>query len=579
MNTFATKKQRPVPAVRKTHHHIHHPMGPALQTQQAEIRRILRSTGVQAKLTIGQPNDNYEQEADRVADQVMAMSDPKLQRQLESEEEEDTLQTKLKPGKTPAVSPNLVSRINSLKDAGQPLDPVTQSFFETRFGRNFSQVRVYTDARAAESANTMNANAYTAGRNIVFGAGKYAPATRTGKSLLAHELTHTIQPGDAIRRQVIPSRQDLDSLTPVTTKRLYKDGSFTSQLLNEISGAFTKAAAFHNAATAQQIIDALEASDTFVKVAAALDTYYARDDTPDITVTHGFAGTKFVPAGVSFAYMKEDKTKYLSEDKDLIFIDYKDPFIWGSDPQQTVLFASGIIHEATHAYNTRITKVVRSGLRGLLQEEKRTRETEIKSLEEIKANTADHALLVELDKQIKDIRKKGLTERKVAESVKSGGSFTYLEHFFLKQAIDRFRGRRHKAWEAAKKAGHQGFQGVVSLRDFDEINLLIYRYNVVQMVLSNQPPIRSSKVPKIMEFLGANPNLMQLTDASDSGLNDGEKLMLNHVLLLEAYAIEKAIREEWKAHESTSKDPNAVRKRIATKYLGRPNVYATLPAK
>ena len=56
-------------------------------------------------------------------------------------------------------------------------------------------MRVHTDARAAESAQSVNALAYTVGRNVVFGAGQYAPATMTGKKLLAHELTHTIQQG------------------------------------------------------------------------------------------------------------------------------------------------------------------------------------------------------------------------------------------------------------------------------------------------------------------------------------------------------------------------------------------------
>jgi hypothetical protein len=69
-------------------------IGPEAKAQQAEIHRILRSTDAQAKLTIDQPNDKYEQEADRVVDQVMSMPDPKLQRQPENEEEEETLQTK-----------------------------------------------------------------------------------------------------------------------------------------------------------------------------------------------------------------------------------------------------------------------------------------------------------------------------------------------------------------------------------------------------------------------------------------------------------------------------------------------------
>jgi len=94
MKTFASKEKRSAPAVRKTRPYVHHPMGPVQQAQRAEIHRILHSTGAQAKLTIGPSNDRYEQEADRVADRVLAMPDPKLQRQPEVEEEEEVIRTK-----------------------------------------------------------------------------------------------------------------------------------------------------------------------------------------------------------------------------------------------------------------------------------------------------------------------------------------------------------------------------------------------------------------------------------------------------------------------------------------------------
>jgi hypothetical protein len=80
-----------------------------------------------------------------------------------------------------------------LRSPGQPLDADTRAFFEPRFGHDFSQVRVHTDSRAAESAQLVNALAYTVGHNVVFGAKQYAPATLEGQRLLAHELTHTIQ--------------------------------------------------------------------------------------------------------------------------------------------------------------------------------------------------------------------------------------------------------------------------------------------------------------------------------------------------------------------------------------------------
>lgn len=80
-----------------------------------------------------------------------------------------------------------------LGSPGQPLDAGTRAFMEPKFGYDFSGVRVHTDARAAESARAVNALAYTVGRDMVFGAGRYAPETSEGRKLMAHELTHVVQ--------------------------------------------------------------------------------------------------------------------------------------------------------------------------------------------------------------------------------------------------------------------------------------------------------------------------------------------------------------------------------------------------
>ena len=82
-----------------------------------------------------------------------------------------------------------------LRSPGQPLDSQTRAFMEPRFGHDFSHVRVYTDARAAESAAAVNALAYTVGHAVVFGGGQYAPQSMNGQRLLAHELTHVVQQG------------------------------------------------------------------------------------------------------------------------------------------------------------------------------------------------------------------------------------------------------------------------------------------------------------------------------------------------------------------------------------------------
>jgi uncharacterized protein DUF4157 len=92
---------------------------------------------------------------------------------------------------TPNRVPAIVNDV--LGSSGQSLDAATRSFMEPRFGHDFSNVRVHTDTRAAQSAQAVNALAYTVGRDVVFGAGQYAPGTVRGSQLLAHELTHVVQ--------------------------------------------------------------------------------------------------------------------------------------------------------------------------------------------------------------------------------------------------------------------------------------------------------------------------------------------------------------------------------------------------
>jgi hypothetical protein len=94
-------------------------------------------------------------------------------------------------GPASGIAPSIVHEV--LRSPGQPLDPTTRAFMEPRFGHDFSRVRVHTDARAARSADAVNALAYTVGRDVAFGAGRYTPHTNEGRKLLAHELTHVRQ--------------------------------------------------------------------------------------------------------------------------------------------------------------------------------------------------------------------------------------------------------------------------------------------------------------------------------------------------------------------------------------------------
>jgi peptidoglycan/xylan/chitin deacetylase (PgdA/CDA1 family) len=83
----------------------------------------------------------------------------------------------------------------ALREPGWPIDPETRRLMETRFGRDFSNVRVHTGPAAAASARELDAPAYTVGRHLVFGDGSYAPETAGGRALLAHELAHSVQEG------------------------------------------------------------------------------------------------------------------------------------------------------------------------------------------------------------------------------------------------------------------------------------------------------------------------------------------------------------------------------------------------
>ena len=147
-----------------------------------------KKMGLQRKLTIGASNDPLEREADRIADQVMAApihsevggTPPRIQR--------FTGQT---DGQANMTAPASVDRV--LSSPGKPLEPGLQQDMGQRFGHDFSQVRVYTDTAAERSARDVDANAYTVGHNIVFGAGRFAPETHEGRRLIAHELTHVVQ--------------------------------------------------------------------------------------------------------------------------------------------------------------------------------------------------------------------------------------------------------------------------------------------------------------------------------------------------------------------------------------------------
>jgi hypothetical protein len=196
---------------------------------------------IQAKLTIGQPNDKYEREADRMADRVMEMpeskmgsissGDDKIQRkcaECEKDEEEEKIQMKplasqvtpfgQRPlemvdegenmvqtkaeGGVPAVAPSFQSRLNISEGGGSPLPKTTNQFMSNAFGTDFNHVRIHNDSGADQMNKDVHAKAFTHGSDIYFKSGQYSPESSEGKRLLAHELTHTLQQDNGTQRQI-----------------------------------------------------------------------------------------------------------------------------------------------------------------------------------------------------------------------------------------------------------------------------------------------------------------------------------------------------------------------------------------
>jgi hypothetical protein len=220
---------------------------------------------IQAKLIVGAVSDPLESEADAMADRVMRGQDAAaatpssaqtVRRKCSCEEsskpcpkcqEEKKQPVQRKPisaasqAVAPAEAPPIVHDV--LRSAGEPLDRRTRSFMESRFGYDLSHVRIHADSRAAESARSVNAHAYTVGRNIVFAAGQYKgeyslDAAGTG-GLLAHELTHVLQQGPGAAPAQLQCKAASDANADIKAKirksATYKaEATMTEQIIKAI---------------------------------------------------------------------------------------------------------------------------------------------------------------------------------------------------------------------------------------------------------------------------------------------------------------------------------------------------------
>ncbi len=265
MGRYTSREYRPPQVQRSTRTPETHTHTPTPQAEQGGIRdlqRMLGNQGVQrllaahptlaqAKLTVGAADDAYEQEADRVASEVMTMQSPAgdagIQREspeeeelmmkradLQRQEEEEELQLKRQPeivqraalGEEEEmqmkriqrdadeldmmgsfdVAGELEGQIQNQKGGGQGLDGGDQQFFESRFGQDFSDVKVHTGGESDSINRSIGARAFTNGSDVFMRGGEYNPGTSGSRELLAHELTHVVQQTGS--RPLQPKREE-----------------------------------------------------------------------------------------------------------------------------------------------------------------------------------------------------------------------------------------------------------------------------------------------------------------------------------------------------------------------------------
>ncbi|KFG69595.1 DUF4157 domain-containing protein [Microvirga sp. BSC39] len=240
-----------------------------------EHEKRFGSSGLQPKLQLSAPGDVYEQEADRIADEVVSLPGPGpflgtkddvtaaapalhrkilplVQRQESPGEDEETLpglsddagieteaageesddETKtIQPRRMPDADeadtgPAFQARLEAEHIGGRPLAEDVRSDMESRFGVDLGHVRVHTGARSAELARSIHAQAFTLGSHVYFGEGYYDPGSKRGRHLLAHELTHTVQQARGAMRLLPPEAQQPAapaSEAPPTVQRSVED--------------------------------------------------------------------------------------------------------------------------------------------------------------------------------------------------------------------------------------------------------------------------------------------------------------------------------------------------------------------
>jgi Domain of unknown function (DUF4157) len=211
---------------------------PSFRGLSSELTASTAST-IQPKLTIGEPGDKYEQEADRVAqDVVQRINSPEIATRDDGEEKkiqrEPAVPIYQRVTATTGTLPNLQAdfetELNQARGGGEPLDKAFRAKIEPAMNADFSGVRVHTDSQADLLNQSIQAKAFTTGQDVFFQQGAYQPESQKGQELLAHELTHVIQQnGSTVQRS--PQVQEKNQSSPKSGEKVSQVGLQSSNII------------------------------------------------------------------------------------------------------------------------------------------------------------------------------------------------------------------------------------------------------------------------------------------------------------------------------------------------------------
>jgi hypothetical protein len=480
--------------------------------------------------------------------------------------------------------------------AGQPLPRSTRDFFEPRFGREFSHVRVHTDSAAAETARAFNARAFTLDKHIVFDSNHYSPGTFTGRKLLAHELAHTLQQqGKAVTLQTKGNNRTNLTVDNLQVKKLNRNGVFSRQVLELIVSRWGQGI-FYYTANPQQVVDALEASSRFVSMANQLDRYYSRARKTGIKLEmwSGISGSKFVPKGNAYASY-EGELESTDEKNDTIVLDAR--YINPPPEVEIAEFTGNLIHEATHAYRLRVKKerIRGSALKKHIIEEFFAHAGEKAALEEIQKKYAHSSpkLAKQLGERIKELKLYRRQGRRLIPGLQGvtkmlSGGMNYLESFCIGSALRDLKKKRQRMYTelddlSTNNKEYENFEMPLELESTETRHLLDHELHLIYILRkkSQRPPLRRKNIETLLEILNTETYSMKyLIDMSPAGMNTAEKFLFYEILLVKAYLIRNQVTAAWEPLQSSMVpkgiDSTAVLKNNARKLGINPRRYKDL---